>query len=230
MNPYDTLIEIVGKGFINRGHMPLVYHGIVLRDTLDKVFKIGGTYFPGCSPDISNGVALSLVTKKFVFYNKIVTFSGASKFHGGGVYTSGKKHPDLEDIKWFLPGAVENWDKRLPQIGEGDSIWCDSAIKALRYMGRADLEEHINFENLYVHFAISHKDLIDMSLSLTKNKSRFYFNFIKRLVSRYYYGIRELIWGKMNKIPGKYSRTGFNDIVAASKYLHEINCKTKNNG
>lgn len=225
LNPEETLIDIVGKGFINRGEMPLVYHGIVARDTLDRIYKIGGTYFPGSSPDISNGVALSLVTGKYQKYDKIVTFSGSSKYHGGGVYTSGKKHPELEDIKWLLPGAVKAWDKRLPLIGEGDSIWCDSAIKALRYMGRSDLEEKINFENLYVHFALSHKDLIGMSLSLTKNKGKFMIVFVARLVLRYYNGVLEWIYGKYNKLPGRESELGYNDVIEAAAFFHMINQK-----
>lgn len=225
IEPLKALDDIVKKGFINRGQLPLVYHGIVSRKALDRVYAIGGTYFPGCSPDISNGVALSLVVGDYKMYNKIVTFSGSSKYHGGGVYTSGKKHPELSDIKWFLPGAVENWDDRLPKIGEGDPIWCDSAIKALRYMGRDDLEKIINFENLYVHFALSHKDLIGMSLSLTKNKLKFYFLFLIRLGVRYYNGIKEWIYGKFNKLPGRKSDVGFNDVAEAADYFHTLNCK-----
>lgn len=219
----EALEELLEKGFVNRGRLPLVYHGIVSRKALDKVYQIGGTFFPGSSPDISNGVALSFVVDKVSFYNKIVTFSGSSKYHGGGVYMSGKKHPELTDIKWLLPGAVDNWDIRLPKIGEGDPIWCDSSIKALRYMKRTDLEDRINFENLYIHFALCHKDLISMSLSLTQNKRKFYWNFIKGLVRRYYYGLCELLWSKIDKIPKKNSKLGFNNVIEASNYFHSIN-------
>lgn len=219
----EALEELIHKGFISRGRLPLVYHGIVSRKALEKVYEIGGTFFPGSSPDISSGVALSFVVDNVCFYNKIVTFSGSSKYHGGGVYTSGKKHPDLADIKWLLPGAVDNWDPRLPKIGEGDPIWCDSSIKALRYMKRGDLEDNINFENLYVHFALSHKDLIAMSLSLTRNKSKFYVSFVKGLIRRYYHGIRELFWSKLDRIPKRNSKLGFNDVIEASCYFHLIN-------
>lgn len=219
----DALDYLLSIGFIDRGQLPLVYHGIVSRSALDKVFRVGGTFFPGSSPDISSGVALSFVVDKVYMYNKIVTFSGASKFHGGGVYTSGKKHPELTDIKWLLPGAIENWDLRLPKIGEGQPIWCDSSIKALVYMKQEGLIEKINFENLYIHFALSNKDLLWMSLALTKNKTIFYLRFILKLVRRYYNVVCALIWGLFNKVPKRHSKMGFNNTIDASLFLHGIN-------
>lgn len=227
LNSYQTLIDLLKKGFVNRGQLPLVYHGIVARKVLDVIYRIGGTYFPGSSPDISNGVALSIVDPKYVLYNKIVVFSGASKYHGGGVYLSGKKHPELSDIKWLMPQAVENWDERLPKVGEGEPIWCDSAIKALRYMGKENLEEKINFEYLYLKFALSHKDLFFISLNLTKNKMLFCIKFFIGLIIRYYNGVIELLWGKMNKIPNMESRLGYNDVIEAAGFFHEINIQNR---
>lgn len=221
----DALDELLKIGFIDRGDLPLVYHGIVSRRALNLVYEKVKTFFPGSSPDISSGIALSLVIDKVYRYNKIVTFSGASKFHGGGVYTLGKKHPDLVDIKWLLPGAVDNWDSRLPKIGEGDPIWCDSSIKTLACMGRADLIDQINFENLYVHFALQNKDLKYMSLELTKNKFLFIMRYSIRLLGWYFNGVCEMIWGKFNKIPWRHSKIGLENIKDASAYLHSVNLR-----
>ena len=221
----DALDELLKIGFIDRGDLPLVYHGIVSRRALNLVYEKVKTFFPGSSPDISSGIALSLVIDKVYRYNKIVTFSGASKFHGGGVYTLGKKHPDLVDIKWLLPGAVDNWDSRLPKIGEGDPIWCDSSIKTLACMGRADLIDQINFENLYVHFALQNKDLKYMSLELTKNKFLFIMRYSIRLLGWYFNGVCEMIWGKFNKIPWRHPKIGLDNIKDASAYLHSVNLR-----
>lgn len=224
-----ALEDLLRIGFIDRGRLPLVYHGIVSRKALNLVYEKVKTFFPGSSPDISSGVALSLVIDKVYNYNKIVTFSGASKFHGGGVYTLGKKHPELSDIKWLLPGAVDNWDYRLPKIGEGYPIWCDSSIKALTSMGRSDLVNHINFENLYVHFALHNKDLIHMSLELTNSKMLFFIRYSLGLVKKYYRGVCEMIWGKFNKIPSRYTQMGLENIMEASSFLHSINLKYSKN-
>lgn len=221
----DALDKLLRIGFIDRGDLPLVYHGIVSRRALNLVYEKVNTFFPGSSPDISSGVALSFVIDKVYRYNKIVTFSGASKFHGGGVYTLGKKHPDLVDIKWLLPGAVDNWDSRLPKIGEGDPIWCDSSIKTLSRMGRADLIDQINFENLYVHFALQNKDLKYMSLELTKNKFLFIMRYSIRLVGWNFNGVCEMLWGKFNKIPWRHTKTGLENIKDASAYLHSVNLR-----
>lgn len=227
LNPLETLYDSLSKGFVNRGKLPLVYHGIVKRSTLDKIYEIGGTYFPGSSPDISNAVALSLICKTFVQYNKIIVFSGASSYHGGGVNIGKRKrHPDLVDIKWLLPGAVEEWDNRLPKIGEAESIWCDSAIKSLKYMGRGDLIDKINFEYLYLQFALSHKDLMFTVFSLSKKKWAFCFVYPLLLLKRYFCGARSLVYGKFELIPGKKSKKGIFNTMEAANYFHLVNkCK-----
>ena len=220
-----VLNEIVSRGFVDRGNMPLLYHGIVRRDVLDKIFAIGGTCFPGSSPDISNAVAITLTSTRCYTYGKIITISGASMFHGGGVYLTKKKHPDLNDIKWLLPGAVDKWDVRLPKIGEGESIWCDSAIKALQYMKRHDIIERINFEYLYLHFALCHKDLYDIVIDFSKKKTLFKLKYLLLSQKRRFDGIIELLFNLIGRVPRKQTAVGFNDILEASDYYSTINCK-----
>lgn len=222
-NCEKVLIDVISKGFINRGKLPLVYHGIVRRDTLNKIYDKCQTYFPGSSPDIANGVALSLVAEKYAYVEDAVIISGASKYHGGGTKLIGKRHPDLKDVLWFLPGAVENWDKRLPRIAEGESIWCDSALKSLAAMGREDLIERVNFEHLYKKFAMSYRDIKYMAYDLTNNKFKL-FIFSNFMLFKYYIlASISLVYMKMGKVKGKKCKSNIKDINAAACAFQEIN-------
>lgn len=194
-DPFDELCKLIDEGFINRGNVPLVYHGVVSRAALDKIYAVGGTYFPGSSPDISNAVALCLSINKYAICDIPITISGASKFHGGGTDILKNKQPQLCEIPWLLPDAEVKWDGRLPKIGIGESIWADSAIKALMYMHREDLANRINFKNLYAVMWLNYPDYRDClnnynckSLSFKclymSKKIKLYFNAACHLITR----------------------------------------------
>jgi len=163
----DVLMDVVNRGFIDRGNLPSVYHGIAKRTALDKVYEKCGTYFPGQSPDISNGVAMALVMDSFLAVDDVVTISGASKFHGGATIGNFRRYPQIKDMVWFRPGAEEIWDKRLPRIAVGSIIWAESSIETLKNMGREDIIEKIDFETIYNFFVVYHYPVRKLAYSLT---------------------------------------------------------------
>lgn len=189
-NQLNSMIElknVLSRGFVDRGNLPSVYHGIVSRNTLNKIYSISKTFFPGQSPDISNGVAVSLVLENYLYVDDIVTISGASKFHGGKTVGMKKQYPQISDMAWFRPGAEKIWDKRLPKIAVGFIIWAESTIETLHNMGRPDLDETIDFESIYQSFAVYYFPLRQMAYSLTKTKvlyfrMRIFFLFLKRVL------------------------------------------------
>jgi len=151
-DPFNELIKVLKGGIVNRGNMPLVYHAIVRRDILDKVYNKCGTYFPGNSPDISNAVALSLVVKKYAIVDLPWAFSGNSAYKGGGVFANGNPAPHVTEIPWFRPNAVERWYDKLPKVAAGTVIWADSALESLKHMGHEDLISKFNLYKSYVMF------------------------------------------------------------------------------
>ena len=58
--------EVVKSGIMTLGRMPCVYQGIIKRSTLDRLYQIGNTYFPGPSPDMGNATALCFIVNKHV--------------------------------------------------------------------------------------------------------------------------------------------------------------------
>lgn len=169
-NAKDALDDVINRGFVDRGNLPSVYHGIVSRATLNRIYSKTKTFFPGQSPDISNGVATALELDHYLYVDDFVTISGASKYHGGKTVGMNKQYPHISDMVWFRPDAEKIWDKRLPRIAVGSIIWAESSIETLNNMGRCDLVETINFEAIYKFFVVYYFPLRKMAYSLSSKK------------------------------------------------------------
>ncbi len=216
VNPIDTLVDLMKRGFIDRGNLPLVYHGVVKRSVLDEIYKIGNTFFPGSSPDIANGVALSLLVKKYANINMPLIISGASKTHGGGIRKMKNRAANIEDLPFLPKNAKENWEKNIPRVWTGETVWCESAIKTLRYMDREDLIEKVNFENMYAHFIAFHFPLRSLAYKLSNNKLKLFFSSSFVIIKRYFNAAIRLIWLKLfGKIKGKITYNNILDINSA---------------
>jgi glycosyltransferase involved in cell wall biosynthesis len=165
----EVLMDVVNRGFVDRGNLPSVYHGIVSRKALNSIYDKCSTFFPGQSPDISNGIAMALVLDRFLYVDDVVTISGASKFHGGATIGNFKRYPQISDMVWFRPGAETIWDKRLPKIAVGSIIWAESSIETLNNMGRQDIVDKIDFETIYKFFVVYHYPVRKLAYSLSKH-------------------------------------------------------------
>lgn len=163
----DELMDVVKRGFIDRGNLPSVYHGVAARTALNRIYEKCNTFFPGQSPDISNGIAMALVMDKFLMVDDVVTISGASKFHGGATIGNFRRYPQIKDMAWFRPDAEEIWDKHLPRIAVGSIIWAESSIETLRNMGHEDIIEKIDFETIYKFFVVYHYPVRKLAYPLT---------------------------------------------------------------
>lgn len=169
----DVMEDVVKRGFVDRGKLPSVYHGIVSRQTLDRVYDRCKTFFPGQAPDISGGFSVALTIDSFLYVDDIVTISGASKFHGGTTLGMNKQYPEIKDMVWFRPDAERIWYPKLPKIAVGSIIWAESSIETLNAFGREDIISNIDFETIYKHFSVYYfpirhlvKDLTSHPLSL----------------------------------------------------------------
>lgn len=206
-NPVEELKKVLKKGITDRGNMPLVYHSIVSRKALDKVYEMTGTFFPGNSPDISNAVALSLTIKKFAIIDLPLAFSGCSVYHSGGVYATGKKgQPEISEIPWFRPDAEMKWDKKVPRVASNTLIWADSAINALKSMGREDLYDMVNFNKMYSYFVMRNPDLISKVFDVCTNKLAFCFVYTTEIIKKYLMSLyRRIGWvtGMVEKLNNK---------------------------
>ena len=218
-----VLNEIINRGFIDRGNMPLVYHGIVKRDVLDKIYDIDKTFFPGPSPDIANAVSISLIEKSFVYIDFPLIISGASKHHGGGIASMKNRAALIEEVPYLPKNAKENWEKVIPLIWTGETVWCESAIKALRYMKRDDLIGKVNFEFMYANFIAFHYPLRKMAYSLSNNKFKLFFSSWSIIFFRYIFAAQRLILLRFGKLElSKVTINHINNIIEAENHFADF--------
>ena len=184
LNPQQTLTDAINHGFLDRGLLPICYHGIVKRSVLDAVYKIGGKYSPGPSPDIAAGVALSLVVNKYALINFPIIISGASVQHGAGAHKMKHGAAKIEDLPFLPVGTKENWEPKLPLIWTVETIWPESAIKALRYMGRDDLVDKVNYNLIWSSFLKNRPAFKDELWKVVTNKVSFVLFFIKYITNK----------------------------------------------
>ena len=221
----QELNKLLSDGITTDGILPRLYHGIVRRNALDCIWEKCGSYFPGASPDIANGVALSFVVGKFATIQFPICYSGASKHLGGGAVAM--KHHGTTDFKSlpFLPLNIEdNWYNRIPKVWTAPTIYCESAIESIRNMGHEDLIDEIDFEKLYVYFVAHFNYFKSLAYSLTHNKISLFLGSMW-IKLKYYLdgGIRIFKRMILHINPDKryHFVHGLNDIVAVNKYIEE---------
>ncbi len=227
----QELKKLLKEGITTDGTLPRLYHGIVKRDVLDCVWEKCGSYFPGASPDISNGVALSFVVDKFATIQFPICYSGASKSRGGGAVAM--KHQGTTDFKSlpFLPENIEEiWYKRVPKVWTAPTIYCESAIESMRNMGHEDLIELIDFEKLYVYFVAHFSYFKSSAYNLTSNKALLFLRSKWIVVKKYWNGGIRVFKRKIlhvNPDDGYIFIHNLDDIIAANKFV-EKQCEGKN--
>ena len=222
----EVLDVAMNSGMVNRGNLPLLYHGIVKRSTLDKIWAICNSYFPGASPDIANGVALCLVMDKFAITTFPYAYSGKSQTLGGGAYKM--KHQATLNFKSlsFLPKNIDEiWNPKVPKIWAACSIWCESAIEAMYNMKREDLIDKINYEALYVEFVTYFYHYRRMAYNLTSSRLNLFIGSSFRIISRYTNAFLRLFKRKIFKRynNGPYMmQLGLDSIIEANKFIESI--------
>ena len=111
--------------------LPRLYHGLVKRSALEKVYQKVGTYFKGLTPDIYMAVALSAVCEKVAKLEYPFTVSGICPGSGSSNSATGKHTGELKDAPHFIGHTDYIWDEKAPAIYSVESIWAETVMKAL---------------------------------------------------------------------------------------------------
>lgn len=155
----DNVLSYGGTFMFN---MPRLYHAVVSRAVLNKIFEKTNSFFPGPSPDMANAIALCLLNPKTYYVNKPIIISGKGFKSTGG---QGLRHGHIgkiEDIKHLPANTAADWEKNIPRIWTGQTIYAESIIKSLRRNGREDLIKRFNYLRNYTNFAGKHLNLFKL--------------------------------------------------------------------
>ncbi|WP_101542653.1 glycosyltransferase family 2 protein [Bacteroides cutis] len=191
----DVLSKALKNGFVNMEGLPRVYQGIVKRKVLDRIYNIAKTFHPGPSPDMACAVSLCFHMNNFVVLDFPIIITGASRNSGGGecVRKFKNKLSDINEVPFLPSNAKEQWEDSLPKYWSVETVWPESAIKAIRYNKKEQLISQINIEYTLAFFAVFHIPYLKISKKKSKNKIVFFSYFLYILCLRYCNGLRNLL-------------------------------------
>ena len=145
----DALFEYrlcARRGAVDIGGMPRLYHGMVSRDALLEAKSLAGSFFPGASPDMASSVVLSHTVKNPMKLHMPLLIDGFSYRSAGGKSLRGKHKARIEDVDQLPDDIAEVWNRFVPRIWLGETIYAQSFYEASSRIGLAD---EIDYRKLY---------------------------------------------------------------------------------
>lgn len=219
------LRRLLKEGMRTLEYMPKVYNGIVKREALDKIIALTGTYFPGPSPDMANAVALALLVDKYVYLDFPIIIGGMCKHVGGDVRHVKGGYKAIKDVPFLPNDSEETWEKCLPKVWCVETVWPESAIKAIRKLGQNQYLNDINTDYLLARFIANRPDIQYLATPLITN--RLYTKIVTARI-RIYKKLNSLI-SLLNYLIFKKDSDnlkvyhGFETIIECEKYIFKKN-------
>lgn len=148
------LNRTLSKGGSDLSMLPCLYHGIVSKKTLEKIYEKTGSYFPGPSPDMANAIALCFYVDNYKYLGFPLVISGKSSSSIGGKGVLHKHISRIEDVNHLPETTKRDWNDKIPKYWTGPTIWCESVIKSLEACGEFSRVKNINFSYLYAELFV----------------------------------------------------------------------------
>ena len=128
----ESLKKMLSNGGQNYQNcdMPRLYHGIIHRSLMDKVYAKTNYYFSGLTPDIYMATALTFVCEKSIKLGYPITISGICNGSGSANSAQGKHTGELEDAPHFIGHDNYEWEDILPRIYTVETIWADIGVSS----------------------------------------------------------------------------------------------------
>lgn len=161
LNPISELTKVIKSGGTDFANLPRLYHGLVNRIVLDRIFDKCKTYFPGPSPDMANSTALAIFTNKFYIYNFPFSISGKSTLSASGMGLNHTHVGNLDEKLFLDKKLIAQWNKKIPYFWSGDTIYAQSLSHALNV---CNFNARINFTRLYAHLFVFERSSVMLKL------------------------------------------------------------------
>lgn len=154
--------------------LPQVYHGIILRERLQEIKQRTGHFFGGLSPDIYSTIALCKVVENHRVINTPVSIAGACKSSSTSQNTYKAHCGRLEDTPHLILRGPYEWDNYVPAYYSVETLWAESAIKAVREMGMEELLKEFNYSFLAAYALLNNRTIFKLAWQKTFSKQNYF--------------------------------------------------------
>lgn len=194
---HNEVMKLLDQGAQNYLSFDMVklYHGIVKKECLENIKKLTGKYFGGLSPDIYISVALSLTVDRVIAVDVPLTISGICNKSGSADSATGRHTGKIEDAPHFRGHDKYEWSELVPKFYSVETIWADSALAAIKDLGKLELVKRFNIGALAASCLIKYPQFKDIVIqhfnSFSQTKGRLnaelvvaYFKYISTDITR----------------------------------------------
>lgn len=208
-NVSQTLKRLLKRGTVRylSYHLPKVYHGIVRRDVLEQIKNKTGHYAGGLSPDIYLSVAISSLVKNHYTSDFSVSIAGVCNTSSTGQSINKGHRGDLRDAPHFNLRGNYIWDSRVPSYYSVDTIWAESALKAIDEMELLSFEKYFNVRYLEAYSLLNNRSIFKFAFSHTFYKLKG-LDFFERILSVSFWAVYISVIYTISKIKKKFKYKG----------------------
>jgi len=197
--PYSELIKLLKIGGQSLKELPQLYHGIVSREILDKIYSRTGSFFPGSVPDMDVAVCLSLYARKHYKIDIPLVISGTAKRSAGGLGAANQHKGEIRKIPFLPKDTADFWDPNNPFFWSAPTIYADSVYKCLVRTGNEEMLTEFNYDYLYASLLTFNSDYSkEIFRKIKSNKKSSYLRILYYLTKLFIF--RSYIFVK-NRIP-----------------------------
>lgn len=181
----DELNKVSQTGGCNMLNLPSVYHGMVRKDILDSIFHNNGTYFPGPSPDMANGVAVAFAIKEYLYIDMPLVISGKGNRVNGDLMLT--HSAELNNVKHLKKEYLNDWSKEILAYWIPETVWAESFIQAQK---KTEEKIVLNIKELNVRLLLNHPKVLKHLGVSRKDLSISFLFFYRRRVSIFFKKLR----------------------------------------
>jgi glycosyltransferase involved in cell wall biosynthesis len=161
INPINRLEKLFKNGIINYQmyKLPRVYHGLIKKETLNKIYNKIGAYFGGLSPDIYSTVALSSLVEKHVLINNAISIAGVCPQSTTSQSRLGGHKGELKMAPHLKNNVDYRWNDLIPAFYSVETIWAETAVTAAIDFEVKNLIPLFDIDKFYLYALYANRDI-----------------------------------------------------------------------
>lgn len=138
--------------------LPVLYHGITRRQCIENVKNETGHYVGGSSPDSYTSVSLAKYVNNQIIIADNFSIFGACPQSATALNIVGGHCGTLDDAPHLKNRGLYEWDCLIPRYYSVQTIWAESAVKALRETHNRSVDK-INLRELFCEAYLKNKSI-----------------------------------------------------------------------